>query len=125
MLFRIGLVVIAVGFVVQMFSGYTYTVSSPDECPDTYEGDKVIVTEVLDRSGNVDGYWCLIQGTFTQTNEPRYHNIPVGDRAGYAQWYGFAIMVLGGILIGVSLIRNRQRPEDLVPGPPPNASAGY
>ena len=110
-LFRIGLVVVVAGFVVQMFSGYTYTVASPDDCPPTWEGEDVSWTEVLDRSGNPAGYWCLIQGSFTQTNEPRFHNIPVGVRAGYAQWYGFAVMLVGVGLIGASFLARRSTSE--------------
>ena len=67
-------------------------------------------TEVYDGDGNPDGYWCLVEGSFTQTNQPTYHNIPVGVRAGCAQWYGFAIMLLGATVVGGGLLRGRSAP---------------
>ena len=107
-MFRIGLAVIAIGFGIQLFSGYTYTVAEPSECPPEWEGDPVTVTEVYNRAGEQDGYWCLVQGAYTQTNEPTYKNIPVGERDGYAQWWGFGIMAAGGALVLTSVLRNRQ-----------------
>ncbi len=115
MMFRIGMIVVVVGFGIQMFSGYTYTVSDPAECPETWEGDPVTATEVLDAGGAVAGYWCLVQGSFSQTNEPRFHNIPVGERAGYAQWYGFAVMLAGAAIVGVAVWRERSRTVEAVP----------
>jgi len=35
MLLKIGAGLIVLGFALQMFSGYTYTVASPEECPET------------------------------------------------------------------------------------------
>lgn len=122
-LFRIGLLVVVVGFIVQMFSGYTYTVAKPEDCPDTWEGDEVTSTEVYDRSGNPAGYWCLVPGSFTQTNEPRFHNIPVGDRAGYAQWYGFAVMLVGAGMVGIALLLNRSSTDSTQPGNEPDEEA--
>lgn len=108
-MFRVGLAVIAIGFVVQMFSGYTYTVASPEACPATWEGEEVTSTEVLDASSAVVGYWCLVQGSFTQSNQPTYQNIPVGERSGYAQWYGFVVMLGGGLLLVGGIVRDRTR----------------
>lgn len=110
-MFKVGLAVLAIGFGVQMFSGYTYTVADPAECPDEWEGDPVTYTEVYNRAGEPDGYWCLVQGSYTQTNEPTYKNIPVGQRDGYHQWPGFAIMVIGGVLILTSVLRGRSGDE--------------
>ena len=62
---------------------------------------------MYDGDGNPDGCWCLVEGSFTQTNQPTYHIIPVGVRAGFAQWYGFAIMLLGAIGVGGGLLWGR------------------
>lgn len=109
---KVGAGLLVIGFLVQLFSGYTYTVSSPDECPTTWEGDPVVSTEVYDADGAIDGYWCLVQGSYTQTNQPTYQNIPVGERAGYAQWYGFAIMLVGAALVGLGLFVRRSKDSD-------------
>ncbi len=105
---RIGLVIVAIGFGVQLFSGYTWTVASPEDCPTTWEGEEVTVSEVFDADGRVNGYWCLVPGAFTQTNEPTFQNIPVGDRSGYSQVYGFALMVVGGVIMGIGAYRERE-----------------
>ncbi|MGI9529822.1 MAG: hypothetical protein ACR2NG_08925 [Acidimicrobiia bacterium] len=121
MTIKVGVGLLVVGFLVQMFSGYTYTVESPAECPPDWEGDRVISTEVYDGDGNVDGYWCLVEGSITQTGSQTYHNIPVGNRAGYAQWYGFAIMLAGLALVGIGLIRGRMTASDVEPSDPAEA----
>jgi len=108
-MFRVGLAIIVIGFFIQMFSGYTYTVASPDACPDEWEGDAVTSTEILDADGNVAGYWCLVQGSFTQDNRPTFQNIPVGERSGYSSWYGFGAMFIGGIVLAAGILRDRQR----------------
>lgn len=115
---KVGLAIVAIGFGVQLFSGFTWTVASPDDCPDTWDGEDVTVTEVYDAEGRVDGYWCLVPGSFTQANEPTFQNIPVGERSGYSQVYGFGIIVVGGVITGIGAMRNRRRwgagvdPED-------------
>ena len=109
---KVGAGLLVIGFLVQLFSGYTYTVANPDACPATWEGDPVVSTEVYDADGAVDGYWCLVQGSYTQTNQPTYQNIPVGERAGYAQWYGFAIMLVGAALVGLGLFVHRSKDSD-------------
>lgn len=111
-MFKVGLAVLVIGFGIQMFSGYTYTVDDPSECPDEWDGDPVTYTEVYDRAGEPDGYWCLVQGSYTQTNEPTYRNIPVGERDGYHQWPGFAVMIVGGILVLTSVLRGRSDDAD-------------
>ena len=111
-MFKIGLAVLAIGFGIQMFSGYTYTVSDPAECPAEWEGDPVTVTEVYDRQGEPDGYWCLVQGAYTQTQEPTYKNIPVGERNGYAQWPGFSVMAAGGLIVLAAALRERSSTGD-------------
>lgn len=109
---RIGAVIVAVGFGIQLFSGFTWTVASPEDCPARWEGEDVTVTEVYDAAGAVAGYWCLVPGSFTQANEPTFQNIPVGERSGYSQAYGFAAMVAGGLLIGGGLLSSRWSGED-------------
>lgn len=111
MLVRIGAAVVAIGFGIQLFSGFTWTVESPDDCPESWEGDDVTVTEVYDTDGSLAGYWCLVPGAFTQANEPTFQNIPVGERSGYSQAYGFGVMVLGGLLIGAGLLAKRSSGE--------------
>lgn len=113
-MFRVGLAIIVIGFFIQMFSGYTYTVASPDACPDEWDGEAVTSTEILDAEGNVAGFWCLVQGSFTQDNRPTYQNIPVGERSGYSSWYGFGVMFIGGIVLAAGILRDRQRVR--VPG---------
>ena len=108
-MFRVGLAIIVIGFFIQMFSGYTYTVASPGACPDEWDGEVVTSTEILDAGGNVAGYWCLIQGSFTQDNRPTFQNIPVGERSGYSSWYGFGVMFIGGIVLAAGIVRDRQR----------------
>ncbi len=108
-MFRVGLAIIVIGFVIQMFSGYTYTVATPDACPDEWDGEGVTSTEILDAEGNVAGYWCLVQGSFTQDNRPTFQNIPVGERSGYSSWYGFGVMFIGGIVLAAGILRDRQR----------------
>ena len=108
-MFRVGLAIIVIGFFIQMFSGYTYTVASPGACPDEWDGEVVTSTEILDAGGNVAGYWCLVQGSFTQDNRPTFQNIPVGERSGYSSWYGFGVMFIGGIVLAAGIARDRQR----------------
>ena len=119
MLVRVGAALLVIGFAIQLFSGYTWTVASADDCPATWEGDEVTVTEVYDSDGSVAGYWCLVPGSFTQANEPTFRNIPVGERTGYSQAYGFGVMVVGGILVGTGLYRNRNRVDEVADTSPP------
>lgn len=106
---KAGLAIVAIGFGVQLFSGYTWTVASADDCPATWEGEEVTATEIHDADGGIDGYWCLVPGSYTQANEPTFQNIPVGERSGYSQLYGFGIMVVGGTVIGIGAYRTRDR----------------
>ena len=99
--------VIGIGFAVQLFSGYTYAVPSPNDCPATWSDDEVTALPVLDDDGAAIEYWCVIEGPYTQANEPTYRNIPVGDRRGYAPWYGFVVMAVGGAILVAAVLRDR------------------
>lgn len=75
--------------------GYQYTVSSPSDCPRTYQGDEVGYL----RQG--DGYACVVKA-----RGDGFIDVPVGERSGLPAWVGIALAA--GATGGVIWWRSRQ-----------------
>ncbi|MEN8040588.1 MAG: hypothetical protein ABFR95_03705, partial [Actinomycetota bacterium] len=58
---RFWIAVGVVGVALVLFSGISFTVQDPSECPATWEGDPVVVSEVFAPDGSVSGYWCIVE----------------------------------------------------------------